>query len=113
MPHVQVSAGTVFMLLGMMLLVVQPGAIPFTYATATRHVRRGGKRPQLFAVGAYLLGCVFTLVCVTAFFCSEFPMLWAVLLGYVPMWLLSFFILRQPDTMSRPEARPVGRHLRS
>ncbi|WP_203738380.1 hypothetical protein [Actinoplanes cyaneus] len=106
MPHVEVSAGTVLLLLGMIVLVVQPGAIPFTYAVATRHVRRGGQRPPLVATGAYLLGCLFTLVCVAAFFCSEFPMLWAAVLGYVPMWLFAYLILRQPDV------QPGGRHLR-
>ncbi|BCY12635.1 hypothetical protein [Actinoplanes sp. L3-i22] len=107
MPHVEVSAGTVLTMLGMILLVVQPGAIPFTYAVATRHVRRGGTRPALVAVGAYLLGCVFTLVCVAAFFCSEFPMLWSLVLGYVPMWLFAVLILRH-----QPEAQPRGLHLR-
>jgi hypothetical protein len=106
-PHVEVSAGTVLTMLGMVLLVVQPGAIPFTYAVATRYVRRGGTRPELVASGAYLLGCVFTLVCVAAFFCSEFSMLWALLLGYVPMWLFAVFILRD-----RPEAQPTGLRLR-
>ncbi len=95
------------MLFGTILLLVQAGAIPFTYAVTTRHVRRGGQRPQLVAAGSYLLGCLFTLLCVTAFFCAEFPMLLAVVLGYVPMWLFAYLILKQP------EVQPSGRHLRS
>ncbi|WP_436529831.1 hypothetical protein [Actinoplanes sp. HUAS TT8] len=106
-PHVGVSAGTVVMMLGMILLIVQPGAIPFAYAMTTRHVRRGGQRPTFVAVGTYLLGCLFTLICVSAFFCADFPMMWAVVLGYGPMWLYGYLLLRQP------EARPAGRHLRS
>ncbi|GIF04106.1 hypothetical protein [Actinoplanes siamensis] len=107
MPHVEVSAGTVVTILGMIVLAVQAGAIPFTYAAATRHVRRGGTRPALVATGAYLLGCLLTLVFVAVFACSDFPMPLAVPLGYLPMWLFALLILKDP------EARPSGRRLRS
>jgi hypothetical protein len=105
-PHVEVSAATIITILGLIVLVVQPGAIPFTYAVAIRHVRRGGKRPALAAVGGYLLGCLLTLVFVATFACSDFPTLWAVLLGYVPMWLFAILILK------KPEVQPSGQHLR-
>lgn len=107
MPHVEVSAGTVFTMLGLITLIVQPGAIPFTYAMVTRHLRRGGQRPQLVAVGSYLLGCVFTLLCVAAFFCAEFPMLVGVLLSYGAMLLFAYLIMREPAV------EPTGRHARS
>ncbi|AEV86285.1 hypothetical protein ACWT_5267 [Actinoplanes sp. SE50] len=111
MPHVEVSAGTIVTILGLLVLVAQPGAIPFAYAVTTRHVRRGGTRPTLAAIVGYLLGCLFTLVCVATFACSDFPWLWAALLGYVPMWLFSVLILRQPEISPGPVVRtgPDGR----
>ncbi|GLW31595.1 hypothetical protein [Actinoplanes regularis] len=107
MPHVEVSAGTVLAVLGLVLLIVQPGAIPFTYAVATRYTRRGGKRPALTAVGAYLLGFVFTLIVVAVFACSDFPLFAALLFGWGTIWLFAILILRDP------EVRPSGAHLRS
>jgi hypothetical protein len=106
-PHVEVSVSpaTVILVLGVLLLLVQPGAIPFTYALVTRHQRRGGGHIRGYAVGAYLFGCLLTLMFVAVFACSDFPYAVAVLLGYVPMWLFALLILRTP------EARPDGPRL--
>ncbi len=106
-PHVEVSAGTVLTVLGMLVLIVQPGAIPFTYAVATRHARRGGKRPALVAVGGYLTGFLLSSIFVAVFACSDFPFFVALLLGWAPMWLFAILLLREP------EVQPGGAHLRS
>jgi hypothetical protein len=97
-PHVEVgvSAGTVIMVLGLLLVLSSPGAIPFAYALGTRHQNRGGRRPALYTAGAYLLGCLCTLLFIATFMCSDFPGLWAVLVGYVPMWLFTVLILKRP-----------------
>ncbi|BCJ40557.1 hypothetical protein GCM10010168_81090 [Actinoplanes ianthinogenes] len=107
MPHVEVSVspGVVVLVLGVLLLLIQPGAIPFTYAMVTRRQRRGGGRVIGYAIGAYLLGALLTLMFVAVFACSDFPYAVAVLLGYVPMWLFSLLALREP------EARPHGPRL--
>ncbi|GAA4587106.1 RsiW-degrading membrane proteinase PrsW (M82 family) [Actinoplanes octamycinicus] len=104
MPNVEVSVspGVVILVLGVLLLLIQPGAIPFTYALVIRHQRRGGGHPLRFAIGAYLLGALLTLMFVAVFACSDFPYAVAVLLGYLPMWLFSLLILRTA------EARPDG-----
>ncbi|WIM93964.1 hypothetical protein ACTOB_005959 [Actinoplanes oblitus] len=107
MPNVEVSVspGVVILVLGVLLLLIQPGAIPFTYALVTRHQRRGGGHVIGYAVGVYLLGALLTLMFVAVFACSDFPYAVSVLLGYVPMWLFALLILRTP------EARPDGPRL--
>ncbi|KUL30025.1 hypothetical protein ADL15_26005 [Actinoplanes awajinensis subsp. mycoplanecinus] len=101
-PHVEVgvSAGTVIVVIGLLLILAQPGAIPFTYAMAHRPHRRSERRQAIATAGAYLLGCALTLMFVAVFTCGDFPLLAALVLGYVPMWLFALLILRKNGVRS-------------
>lgn len=87
------SLSETLLLLGIWLLAVQPAALPFTYATARRHRRRGGAHPIAASLGGWVIGCLlgaFTSALFAGLGVDSAVML--LLLSYPPVWLLAWLL---------------------
>jgi hypothetical protein len=98
------------LLLGLWLLAVQPSALPFSYAAARRHRRRGGAHPILVALGGWSVGSL-----LGAFTSAYFANLGInstvvlLLLSYPPVWLLAWLLARTATGAGSTAARDNGR----